>query len=632
MKQLLCITLLISLSLPAMAQKQYTEFTLRPKLDSLSVKYPGYNNAVQLNVSGLPLAELVNSLALENNLNISIDPSFNQAISYNFFDAQVKDVLVFLYENFDVEYQFVGSILAIKKPMVKKEVPLPKVEKKMDVTYNPSNEFLSVDLKNDSLYKVVQAITTLSGKNIVLAPEVRDKPVSAYFLNRPFDQVFDMIAKANGLESKKDENGFYYLFTAPKSAGNNGNTFNPSVSSFEKTGVQITKNGFGTLDIVANNAELMDIIRLSAQECGAHYFLYNKPEGKSSFEVYNTTFPQLLEFLFNGTKYAYREDTENNVFLVGENKIEGIRVTELIRMENRTIENVKASIPKDLISDLDVNEFLELNGLVVTGSSRKISELKAFLSSIDVVVPMVQIDVMFITSNRNNTVSSGLKAGLGDKPATTTGSVFPAVDVTLGAQTINAILDGINGFGVFNLGNVTENFYLSMSLLESNGTVEIESTPKIATLSGHSANISIGQTTYYQETQVDVQNSVVNQGVLTSKIWKSIDANLTVKIKPFVSADEYVTLAITVTNDDFEARTDITAPPGTTKQTFESVVRVKNGEVVLLGGLEKKRKSNTGEGVPFISRVPVLKWFFSSRERTSEKNKMHIIIRPTITY
>ncbi len=48
-------------------------------------------------------------------------------------------------------------------------------------------------------------------------------------------------------------------------------------------------------------------------------------------------------------------------------------MTELIRMENRTIENVKASIPKDLTTDLDVNEFLELNGLVVSGSNRKIT-------------------------------------------------------------------------------------------------------------------------------------------------------------------------------------------------------------------------------------------------------------------
>lgn len=631
MKQLLIILIIFTASCTAFSQ-QYSEAALRTKLDSLSAKYPGYNNAVQLNVSGLPLAELVNSIALENNLNISIDPSFNQAISYNFFDAQVKDVLVFLYENFEIEYQFVGSILSIRKRAVVKEIPQPKVEKKIDVTYNPSNEFLSVDLKNDSLYRVVEAITKLSGKNVVLAPDVRDKPVSAYFLNRPFDQVFDMIAKANGLESKKDENGFYYLYAQPKSdkpgAGNSG--FKPTVTAFEQTGVQIRKNEFGTLDIIASNAELMDIIQPSARELGAHYFLYNRPEGKTSFEVNNITFPELLSMLFTGSKYSFKED--NRVFLIGETKTEGIRVTELIRMENRTIENVKASIPKELTADLDVSEFLELNGLVVSGSGRKIEELKQFLSSIDVVVPMVQIDVMIVLSDRSHTVNTGIEAGLADAPVTTSGTIFPGLDVQMGAQTINAILDGINGFGIVNLGNVTENFYLSMSLLESNGIVEIESTPKIATLSGHSASVSIGRTTYYQETTVDVQNSVVNQGVLSSRTWKALDANLTVKIKPFVSADENVTLSITVTNDDFESRTDLTAPPNTTKQTFESVVRLKNGELVLLGGLDKKQSSNTGQGVPLLSRIPVLKWLFSSRAKVKQKYKMHIILRPTITY
>jgi type IV pilus assembly protein PilQ len=631
MKQLAALSFFWFIGFTAFSQ-DFTEYTLRAKLDSLSQKYAGYNNAVQLNVSGLPLSELVNSVALENNLNISIDPSLSQAISYNFFDAQVKDVLVFLYANFEVEYQFVGSILSIRKRAPKKEAPVVKIEKPVSVTYNPSNEFLSVDLKNDSLYKVVQEITTQSGKNVVIAPEIRDKQISAYFLNRPFDQVFDMLAKANGLETKKDENGFYYIFPSTKQNTQNGqpgNSFKPS-TNFEQTGVQLTKNQFGTLDIIANSADLMDIIRPAAEQYGAHYFLYNRPEGKASFEVHNVTFPELLTLVLNGTKYSYRED--NRVFLIGETKTEGIRRTELIRMENRTIENVKASIPKELTTDLDVNEFLELNGLVVSGSDRKIQELKMFLSSIDVVVPMVQIDVMIVMSDRSSTTKTGIEAGIKNQPTVTSGTVFPAVDVKLGAQTINAILDGINGFGIVNLGNVTENFYLSLSALESNGIINVESTPKITTLSGHNATVSIGQTTYYQETQVDVQNSVVNQGVLSSKTWKEVSADLTVKIKPFVSSDDNVTLSITLNNDDFGNRTDETAPPNKTKQTFESVIRVKNGEVVLLGGLDKKQNNNSGSGVPLLSRIPVLRWLFSSRLKTKQKYKMHIIIRPTITY
>jgi type IV pilus assembly protein PilQ len=632
--QIFLTCLLLVATSSAIFSQEYSEYTLRDRLDSISVKSPGYNGAVQLNVSGLPLSELVNTIALENNLNITIDPSLNQSITYNFFDAQVKDVLVFLYQNFMVEYQFVGNILVIKKRTEKREIAIPPPPKKIDVKYNPSNEFLSVDLKNDSLFEVVKEITKLSGNNIVMANDVRDKAVSAYFLNRPIAEVIQMISQANGLDYKLGENGIHYIFNSQNSGAANGaatsSNFKPANSRFEETGVQITKNKFGTLDIVANNADLADIIQLASKELNAPYFFYNKPEGKSSFEIINTTFPNVLDLIFKGTKYSYKE--EDRLFLIGENSSEGIRVAELIRMENRTIENVKVAIPKDLTIDLEINEFPELNGLIVTGPKRKVTELKNFLSMIDVVVPMVQMDVLIIVSDKTNSLNSGIKAGLKDQPTVFTGDVFPELDVNLGSQVINSILNGISGFGIVNLGNVTSNFYMSLKLLESNGVIQVESTPKITTLSGHLATVSIGQTTYYQEQRVDVQNTVVNQGVLTSKIWKSVDASLIVKIKPFVSADDNVTLSITVTNDDFGARIDPTAPPNATKQTFESMVRVKNGEVILLGGLEKKQDNNSGSGVPLISRIPVLRWFFSSRIKSKQKYKLHVILRPTVTY
>ena len=271
MKQTLLIFFLLSIiSIPLETKAQnFTEPLLRAKLDSLSITSKGLNNTFQLNVSGLPLSELVNSIALENNLNISIDPVLNNSVSYNFFDARVKDVLVFLYEHFDVEYRFVGNILAINKREARKEIPQPKIEKKVDVRYNPSNEFLSVDLKNDSLYKVMKEISSLSGKNIVISPDVRDKPITGYFLNRPYDQVIQMTAKANGLESSIDESGITYIFAAKPEKNNTaqggGSGFKPT-TDFEQTGVQIKKNEFGTLDLKEKKAEMADIIKSASQE------------------------------------------------------------------------------------------------------------------------------------------------------------------------------------------------------------------------------------------------------------------------------------------------------------------------------------------------------------------------------
>lgn len=610
----------------ANAQK-FTEPELRTKLDSLSTKYKGYNNSLQLNVTGLTLAELVNSVALENNLNISVDPSLNQMISYNFFDAQVKDMLVFLYLNFDVEYDFVGSIMSIKKRMKSSERPSPYVAKPINVEYNPSNTFLSADLKGDTLWKVAESITKLSGKNFIIQPDIRNKPLNAYILNRPIDQTVEMIGRSNQLTIRKEDD--YYVVVSNE-GGNTSGKANLSRSTSGSSNYNLVRNASGNLDVIANNAEIIDVLQSALDQQKVHYVLYTYPEGKTTLDLKNVSLDDLMTSIFKNSRFGFSK--ENDLYLIGEMKQEGVRKTELIRLENRTIESVKTVIPKELTTDIEIAEFVELNGLVVSGSDRKIEELKKFIDQIDVIVPMVQIDVMLLYSKTGSQLKTGLKAGIKDQPTQTQGDIFPGLDVEMGSQTINDILNTISGFGIVNLGQVTENFYVSLQALESNNVINIESTPKVSTLNGHEASISIGETTYYQETQVNVQTSVTNQGVLQSKIWKSVDANLSVKIKPFVSADEHVTLTITVEQDDFAGKVDPTSPPNISTQTFESLIRVKNGEVILLGGLEKKEKNDSGSGVPLLSRIPVLKWLFSSRLKEREKSKLHILIRPTVTY
>ena len=621
--------------------QHYTEDQLREQLDSLSKSNKGYSNAVQLNISGLPLYEFVNTLGLDNNLNISVDPSITQPISYNFHDARVKDILVFLYVNFELEYEFVGSILSIKKRAKKEElVIVPKRE--LDIRFNTANDFLSVNLQNDTLWKVFNKITKLTEKNFVIQPEVREKQLNAFYQNRPYEQVLEMIAKANGLQIDKEKEGEFHISLAqqetPQEKDKNKNTPSKDKNKKKKDHAPgnsnddliLAKNDNGLLDVYANNVEIAEIIKEATKEAGAHYVLHTNVDGKAQLDLKGVTIDGLLGHLFRNSKYNYL--LTDGVYIIGESKAEGVRKAELVRMENRTVENVLSSIPKELMSDVTVSEFLELNGLIVSGNERSIVELRKFLKSIDVVVPMIQIDVMLLYSQKGNSNKTGIQAGLKDKPSTTSGTVYPNYDMTLNASSINDLLSSLSGFGVLNLGKVTDNFYVSLNALESNNIIEIESTPKIATLNGQKASISIGQTTYYQETQVNVQTSVTQSGTIQSKTWKSIDANLSVKIKPLVSADEQITLSISVQQNDFSGKVDPTSPPNMTTQTFESLVRVKNGEVILLGGLDKKTNTESGSGVPLLSRIPVLKWIFGNRSKDKSKSKLHILVKSTVTY
>lgn len=633
LKQVVYVLAALFFSNIIVAQQNISE--LSQKFDELSIQKKGLNETIKIDVSGLTLHDFISSIAEEHQLNIDVDVELNQPLANNFFDVSVKDVFIHLVQKYDLEVTFMNNIIIFKKRKIVAVVEKKK-PKFIDVNYNPQNDFLSIKLENDSLSAVTKEIIDKSGKNLILAQDIKSLKISSYILNRPFDQVIEMMAKSNDLSATKDENGFYFIQknTTPNASIVNSNQKSklPKVSLgvpgyYE---INITKNGF--LQVNAYIANTSDLLTEAAEKLHINYFLYDKPENeKTTLSADNITFDQLLENIFKGKKYTFKK--QDNFYLIGEEATEGLRITEMIQLENRSIESVISTLPKVFSEKLEIKEFTELNGLIVSGSRSILDELKVYIKQIDKVVPMVQIEVIIVQYNKSYDIQTGMKAGL-DKlnKIQTTGVTYPNTDVTLNGSSINSLIDAFNGFGLFKLGKVTSSFYLNLKLLESNSILKIESTPKIATISGHEAKLSIGETSYYFEQNNRLINNSIGNDILNSGTWKSTDANLSVSIKPYVSTDENVTLTIAVEKSSFLARAGENAPPGKSTQKFESLVRVKNGEMILLGGLDELKKENSGSGTPLISRIPVIKWFFSSRKKGKSDSKLHVFIKPTVIY
>jgi type IV pilus assembly protein PilQ len=637
-KKIIFILLLFGITNQVVGQQNTEE--LEKQFDDFSKIKKGLNDVLKIDVSGLSLNDLISSIAEEHQLNVSVDSDLNNPVVNNFFDVTVKDVFVFLVQKYDLEVNFMSNIIVFKK---RKEVKVveKKVPKIIDVSYNNQNDFLSIKLENDSLPAVARAIIDKSGKNIVLSQEVKSLKVSSYILNRPFDQVIQMMAKSNDLVANKDENGVFYVEknTAPKeinttaiNKNNSKEKQKPASGSEGFYDIQVNEKGF--LRVKANVADATDLLIEAAEKLNVNYYIYNKPENeKTSLLANNITFDDLLEHIFKGKKYTFRN--KDGFYIIGENITEGLRSTELIQLENRSIESILTSLPKIFTEKVEIKEFIELNSLIVSGSKNSIEELKLYIKQIDRVVPLVQIEVIIVQYNKSYDIQTGLKAGLDKINKTqTSGVLFPTTDMTLNNTSVNSLINAFNGIGFIKLGKVTDAFYLNLKLLESNSALKIESTPKIATLSGHEATLAIGETSYYFEQNNRILNNNIGSGgdILQSGTWKSTDANLSVSIKPYVSADENVTLTISVEKSAFLARAGENAPPGKATQKFQSLIRVKNGEMILLGGLDELKKENSGSGVPLISRIPVIKWFFSSRKKAKGDSKLHIFIKPTIVY
>lgn len=632
----LLFILLILLPFSAFSQNRISEISRT--LDSLSLFIPGLNESVEMSLKDSPIQELIRGLGLNHRLNISVDPSLDIRIVNNFSDAQVKDVFIFLCKEYDLDLETTGSIIAFKKMVPPVPTPTPYLPKKLGVSYNTETDFISLDLKGDSLDQVAKEITRQSMHNVILAPDLAGELVSVYIQNRPFDKALEKLAYGNGLIMMKGEDNFYMLQRNPETvekpgvaAGNSQKNSRSDMSNklADNYALEITQLENGNLRIDAQKVPIATLLEQVSHSLKKNYYLYNKIEGVVSLLVDNATYTEFLQYVLNGTNYTFKE--QERVFMIGERNLEGLRTTELVKIENRPIENLLKKIPPELQKGLEIFEYEDLNSLILSGSYPKVAEVKSFLRKIDQVVPMVYIEVIITDYNKSMIRSGGVQVGLGDSPVETAISLSSGVDATLGAGTVNDILNSLTGLGVFNLGRVTPNFYASIQAMESNGMLKTRSTPKLSTVNGHEANLSVGRTEYYLEVQnnlIGTQNPIQQ----TTQNYKSVNADLSVKIKPMVSTDDQVTMDITVSQSDFTERINENAPPGSVSRSFSSRIRVRDGEMIVLGGLETQSTSKTGSGLPWISRVPVLNWFFGKQQKSKSEARLAIFIKPTIIY
>jgi type IV pilus assembly protein PilQ len=299
-------------------------------------------------------------------------------------------------------------------------------------------------------------------------------------------------------------------------------------------------------------------------------------------------------------------------------------------LQFRTADKIPDYIPAEMKKGVEIKAFPDLNGIIMSGSEPRIAEIERFLTLIDQVVPMVMIEVIIMDVNKSHTVSAGIQSGLGTPPPSN-GTLTPGLDATLNANAINNLIAGLNGFGWLNLGNVTPDFYMKLHAMEDDGMLNIRSTPQLSTLNGSEAKMSIGRTEYYLERTTNIIG-VQNPQTQITNTYKPLNADFSLTINPMVSGDEQVTLNISVTQSTFTKRVTEDGPFGTTQRSFSSIVRVRNQEMILLGGLEEDSKTESGQGTPFLSRVPVLKWLFGERSKTKSETHLSVLIKPTVIY
>lgn len=619
--------LVVFILIPEKVAAQETWFSLYA--DSLAAQIPALDSQVDISVSNVSMQEFLRAIANSSGLNLNVDPAIDDNVVNNFNDVKVKDMLVFLESNYPIDIEVVGNIINVRKREVFETIETDF----KGVKYDSLTHLITLDYYQTDLNQVAREITKITEHNIILSPEISSKMVNGYVEEMPFGGALEQFAYSNDLKVRLTESGYYVVEPVPKAEVPSEQNPRPNNRSRggnaaqEEYVLEVRKQSGNSVSVHCSGAPLDKVIRAVGDELDANYFISSTLEGSVSLKSEGMDFRTFLEDALQGSAYIYSD--KGGIYIIGSKEIPTLKQCEIFQFQNRTTDKVVELLPEDVKQDLMITEFVDLNSLLISGEESRIRNLKSLLTSIDKTVPVILIEVIIVNVSKNYTISTGIEAGIGEAPVKTQGQVFPGVDMQIGARDINRIINSFNGFGVVNMGNVNPNFYLTLKALEEQGILEVSSTPKLSTLNGHEALMNIGNTEYYLE-ETSNYIGTQNPSLSTAKIYKSVKAELAVTIKPVVSGDDQITLNILVEQSDFTERISKDAPPGSVNRKFESLIRVKNQELIILGGLEEKRHQDSSSGTPILSRIPGLKWLFSSRSRNDQKSKLNIFIKPTI--
>jgi len=172
-----------------------------------------------------------------------------------------------------------------------------------------------------------------------------------------------------------------------------------------------------------------------------------------------------------------------------------------------------------------------------------------------------------------------------------------------------------------------------VKFLESQGDVQSVSNPKVLTLNNQSAMITVGKQYFYKIKNSTTLSNTGGSTVAQNEIIDSVFAGILLDITPEISADGTITLKINpsvsdtinpVTNDNINR----TMPPDLVRRQMASVVTVKDGSHVILGGLISDRVQSDTNKVPLLGDIPVLGYAFKYDEKTDEKVELVIIVTP----
>jgi MSHA biogenesis protein MshL len=293
--------------------------------------------------------------------------------------------------------------------------------------------------------------------------------------------------------------------------------------------------------------------------------------------------------------------------------------------------------------------------IVVRATPAELRQVEAYLAAVQVSIErQVMLEAKIVSVELSEGSQAGVNwAGFGGlgKGRLSIGTAAPGATL---APTGSAISDGVNtitagaglaadalGKGFYGLAFQASNFAAMINFLQTQGNVQVLSSPRIATLNNQKAVLKVGS----DELFVTGISTTTTSGATGSTSTPSLTlqpffSGVALDVTPQIDDAGNVMLHVHPTvsnviekqkNVDLGSLGSFRLPlASSTVSETDSIVRVRNGQIVAIGGLMTQEQRDDRNGLPGFSDVPLVGALFRSKNGLTSKRELVILIKPTV--
>jgi general secretion pathway protein D len=368
---------------------------------------------------------------------------------------------------------------------------------------------------------------------------------------------------------------------------------------------------------------------------------------KIRIELNGVTLEEALGIIALESKTFWRPVTRNTIFIAQDNPAKRkeldqsvIKTFYLSNLSQATELQDVVNAMRTLLEVSRIQQLQSQNAIIVRGTPDQLALAQKLVDDLDKAKPEVIIDVVVMQVSRDKSRTLGITPPTSTSislnsniNSTTTTATGPAGGTGTVTQS-----SGNGGINLNQIGNLNATDFtitipgITASAIMGDTDTKIIQNPQIRALDGQKATLKIGD-------RIPVATGSFQPGIggvginpLVNTQFQYLDVGVNIDITPRVHAGREVTLKVSldISSETGQANIGGISQPIIGQRKIEHEIRLKEGEVNILGGMMEDSQTKSLSGLPLLANIPFLRYFFGQDTRDHSEQELVFALIPHI--